>query len=950
VRTIAAPALVERESELDQLDAAIERATAGSGEVVLVEGPAGIGKSRLLAELAARAAGAGCSVSRARGAELEVTFPFGVLRQLIEPLVAKLPEADRDELLASVGAPVRELVALDTVDHEPGSRRDSFPVVHGAYWTVASLADRGPVALVVDDAQLSDEESLAALAYLARRAGDHPIVLAVAVRLHEPRSSLAPLEAIRSADETRLIRPRPLTQEGSRAMVRDVFGVEPEDGFAEACHELSGGNPLLLRELARTVAADGAAPVDIELERLGAARPERVTALVERRLRQLGPSAQTLAGAIAVLGADVELRHAAALADLDPSVAASAADELLEAGLLETVGRLCFVHPLVRGAVYAGVPPTARALMHAAAARLLACEDAPPERLAAHLLEAPTARDPWVVDRLRRAATRALDCGAAASAAAYLARALAEPRPAALRSALLHELGSAEARTGAPAAVDHLREALDTSDERSARVEVSRDLALALATLGRTADAVEVLERALAVTADRDAELALVLEGELLGYAQFDLATFPLMARRLEGRALPSRPRTAGERVILAYRAAVTPILGGSLEEAGRIAEQALGGGALLGEQTADAATFYTAVHMLVEGERFDVADAALDAALDDARARGSVLGFAIASTQRASVAYLRGAVDVAEMEVRTALDAAREAGWQIGLPMTISSLVEVLVERGRLREADELLASAGMAGDVPELLGFNWLLWSRGRLRLAQGEVDRGLDDLFDVGRRHAVAGLLPAREHWRAAAAPALAARGERERAVELAEEGLRLAGTLGTARLRGIALRGLGLATGGDPGIEMLREAETLLAACPARLEHARTLVELGAALRRANRRSDAQETLTAARPAAVRCSADALVARADEELAALGVRTPRRGGGGARLTPSELRVARMAAGGMSNPQVAQALFVSRKTVEKHLSNAYGKLAIGSREELADALRLADPTEPA
>lgn len=150
-------------------------------------------------------------------------------------------------------------------------------------------------------------------------------------------------------------------------------------------------------------------------------------------------------------------------------------------------------------------------------------------------------------------------------------------------------------------------------------------------------------------------------------------------------------------------------------------------------------------------------------------------------------------------------------------------------------------------------------------------------------------------------------------------------------------------LGVVVGGEEGLRRLEQAVAKLEGTPRKLDHAHALVEFGAALRRANRRSEAREPLRRGMDVAHRSGARPLAERAREELLACGAR-PRRLvlSGVESLTASERRVAQMAAEGMSNPEIAQALFVTRKTVETHLGHAYSKLEIGSREELAEALR--------
>jgi DNA-binding CsgD family transcriptional regulator len=937
-------ALIEREEEIAELRAALEDARGGSGRVVVIEGPAGAGKTRLLLEAGAMARTEETLVLEARGTELEAGFGFGVVHQLFDGLVVRSSPARQGALLAGAAGNARVLFGLGEPRAERAQpRHDPFALIHAVYWLCENLAAETPLALTIDDAHLGDAQSLGWLRFLADRIADLPVVVALTVLVDYPAPAAAELEAVRASNRTRVIRPRPISPEGSRAILTEVFGDPPEDAFLHACHEASGGNPFLLRELALALATAGVAPGDEAAPRVHRVQPREVAQHVAIRLARLPEPAQALARAAAVFGSEASLRHAAAVAELEPSASHPAADALFEAGLLSDVIPLRFAHPLVRAAVYAAIPQGARATAHRRAAALLALEDVPVEQVAAHLMAAERTGDQWAVAKLREAGRRALGNGAARSAVAYLSRALHEPPSAQVRPAVMRDLGSAEVRTGIADGISHLHAALEGTVDDATHAEVARELALALTTFGRTEDALQLLGGEIEALRRRDPEAALLLEADLLGYAQFAAASPGLLQDRLSRTARPERAATPGERAMMVHRAVAHSLAGAPLAEVADMAEEALGGGRLLTEQTADAPAFYVAVHILIDAERFETVDAALEQALDDARKRGSVLGFAIASTQRSSAAYLRGALHDADAEVAAALEAARQAGWEVGLPMTISAQIDVLVEQGRLDEAERALAEAGFLGEIPELPAFDWILFSRGRFRLARGDVEGGLDDLLRQADRQSRAGTLPIRMNWRTVVAPALASTGQTERARELAEEELRFARRIGTSRNLGMALRTLGFVMNGESGISYLRQAADVLERAPARLEYARTLVDLGAALRRSNRRSAARDALRAAIAIADRCGAAALAGEAAEELAALGVRAPMRPVTGiSALTPSELRVARLAARGMSNPEIAQALFVTRKTIEKHLGNAYSKLGIASRHDLRSALR--------
>jgi DNA-binding CsgD family transcriptional regulator len=231
--------------------------------------------------------------------------------------------------------------------------------------------------------------------------------------------------------------------------------------------------------------------------------------------------------------------------------------------------------------------------------------------------------------------------------------------------------------------------------------------------------------------------------------------------------------------------------------------------------------------------------------------------------------------------------------------------------------------------------------------VRIASRDRERGLADLLEADRRMSAAGMdLSARSDWVPAAALTLAELGQAEQARGLADRELAAATRFGSARRRGIALMTSGLLFGGDHGLPLLSDAVSVLECSPARLEHARALVSIGCTQRKLGLRRLSREPLSQGLDLADRLGAARLAERARAELLAAGAR-PRRTAltGVDALTPAELRTARMAAQGMSNREIAQALFVSTKAVEGQLSQAYGKLRIRGRGQLHDALGMAD-----
>lgn len=292
-------------------------------------------------------------------------------------------------------------------------------------------------------------------------------------------------------------------------------------------------------------------------------------------------------------------------------------------------------------------------------------------------------------------------------------------------------------------------------------------------------------------------------------------------------------------------------------------------------------------------------------------------------------------------------LESAREAysdGYDHELPGTLALLALCLIERGDLTGAAAALRLPGDQTRWRAQFSIARYLYALGRFQAASGSLREALQTLLDGGEAATRMNFSnPAANFgWRSEAALLAARLGEADRAAELVAEELRLARAFGAPHALGIALRAAGLIDGGDRGLELLAEAVTVLNGSDADLELARTLIDQGAALRRAGRRRDAREPLRRGLDVASRCGALVLAARAREELVAAGGRPRReRISGTDGLTASELRVARLAAQGLTKRQIAQALFVSMSTVSTHLGHVYAKLDINHRDQLPSAL---------
>jgi DNA-binding CsgD family transcriptional regulator len=932
-----ATALVERKHELAAIDAALGGVDEGAGAFLLFDGEPGIGKSALLRELIARAGERHVRVLSARATPIEQDVPFGVAMQLFAPVFEDASDAERKRLLAGPASLAASLLS--------GGEAEGAGSLQGLRWLVTRLARPRRLAIGVDDVQWCDGPSLRLLHALAPGLEDLPLVVAVTHRPDagaDPDSLAAGLPGVAGV---RTLRPAPLSEEASTTVVRELLA-RAEPVFCAACAHASGGNPYILRELVTTLRDAGLTGLASEAHDIDHVVPRSVASAALVRIARLGDDALQLAHAVAVLGDGASLELAARLAaqgagDGDVAQdAAATADELAAVGVLAPGLPLRFAHPLLAAAVHSDMPAVARQLAHARAAAALTETGAPATAVAAHLLLGPRPFDERAVASLLAAGQEALARDDILAAERSLAALLEQPLPDDVRRQAETGLALAEAAAGRATALARIQRALVGECEPAARGESLRALwRLHFARGEFTAAAACAREAYEAVGSHHP--LSPTLLAARLACATFgppdavEPEVVALRGQLVQGAFAGELPE---DPALLAQLAPLMALLGLPAERVRPMADAAFGPAvrdaaawngltlaflAAAGVYTEDVAR---AERAIAELERFAIA-------------RGSALAWSNARHMRAELRFRQGRLEEAIADAQESLDIAA-AGWAFWI-----SRAAGLVVRGQIARGD--LAAARTAQDLADAADQHALFaafgqTARGELLLAEGDPAAGLAALEGGGRRFAErgfsnAGVLP----WRPQAVVAAMALDDHDRAEALAAEELAEARRIGLQGRIGAALRARALATV-DVGerVSLLEEAVAALEPAIDRLELANTLADLGALHARRGRMAEAREPLARAAELARTCGAAPLAARADAARAATGAR----GRGRAdrdELTAAERQVAHLAAEGMTNREIAGRLIVTPKTVEWHLTHAYGKLGVKSRRELADAL---------
>ena len=925
-----------RDTLLAAADTVLSEMAAGRPVHFVLNGVSGVGKTALLRKATEQAEAKGCQVLRAQAHPLEQDYAFGVVRQLFQPALAALTDADRDGMLSGVVAPAKPVVwPGGGPGIEPGDT--GFAVLHALTALAGRLAELAPLVLVVDDLQWGDGASLQWLCQFLRGTDGTRAVLMTArtTGLHGTQDDLV---------EELVARLCPVGVGGLAladvvAFAAAAFGTEPEDVFVEACHRATGGNPFLLRALMSALAEAGVRP---DREAVGAVTEfssQRVSTWVLTRIRRADPRGAAVAEAVVILGEDAELPEVAALAGIGVEEAGQAARALSGMGLMYSWTSLRFVHSIVRDAVDGEIRQGRRRAAHAQAARILERGDHEPEQVSAHLLACDPIGEPWAAEVLRAAARTALNRGVSRVSARYLHRALDECLACATRFEVLAELGRAELAVDVRAASAHLNEAFeglaglaeDEQPEAAFVAQVVTDLTVAN---GVWSPAGGVPERAAKDLAERAPELAVAMDGFGIA-AGMNFPGFPL-AERLERLRKMAVGYPDSERFAAVMTAQYRSALGESREETVR---QALRANEMSDDRSAMALLAY--LHGCIvfnRAEEFDLSSRYVETLVNTAPLAGKPLFAEYGHGLGGVLAFHTGRLADAVDEIRAAIDirdgvsrgAVSPSAWE-------AMLIRAELARGEIVAAEAILASVGA---LEQWLPFYYapvLLAGRGLVRAHLGDLEGALADHRESGRRQAEFEVInPADNPWRSRAALLCHRLDRPGEAEELAREELALARTWGAPAAIGFALTALGRVTS---DIEPLAESLALLENTQSRLVYAVSAFQLGLAHHRASHRSDARALLEIAHRVATECGADRLAEQSAQALTRVAGRRPNAPKFGAEaLTAQERRIAGRAALGAGNRQIAEELFLTLRTVEHHLTAVYRKLGVEGRAGLA------------
>ena len=900
--------LVGREPERGDVERVLERARSGESATLALVGEPGIGKTALLDHAAERAGG--MRLLRARGVESEAQIPFASLLELLRPALGVLDRIPEPQALALEGA-----LAL-----RPARARERFAVDAATLSLLAAYAEQGAVAVLVDDAHWLDGPSAEALLFAVRRLVADPIAVLVAVREGEP--------SLLDGADLPTIRISGLSREEAASL---LDGLSPD--AAARLHDATAGNPLGLLELAHDAAELALAPE-------GA--PVLVSARISREfLRRMGELDEAERRALLLLATsdsgDLALLERASRR-LGVELSALSAAE--RTGLVSIrAGSVEFRHPLARSAIYAGARPEERRAMHRALASALPDRDI--DRRAWHLASAAAGVDEQASAALEQAGVRARDRSAYATAALAFERAGRLASDGERRARMVFAAAQESWHAGSvPRAVALLDEARASTGERSTVLEID-ELAGHIATRQGPVMRGHAILTAAAEHADPERAIAMLAEATAACFYAGNPAEMLVVAERAS--SLVPKGAAVRTRFLASIAIGVARVAGGDAAAGSEAIQEAVALAGASRELRDDLQLVPWLAIAPIFLREASTGRVLLDRALEVARERSAIGALPLVLDLVALDHATTDRWAVAEATYLEAIGLARETGQQTDLVFGLSGLARLQARRGRERECQANVAEALQLCDrLGTRLHEVWVVEALGMLELGLGEAERAVEHLKRQQRLVAALGitdpdLSPAPE-----LIDACCRLGRVQEAQALAEDFVAAAQAKGQPWSIARALRGQGLVASDNRFASTFEQALEQHANTPDAFEEARTQLAYGERLRRARNRRLAREQLRAALETFELLDARPWIDRARAELAASGETLRRRDTSTIdELTPQELQIAVLLAGGKTTREAAAALFLSPKTIEYHLRHVYLKLDIHSRDELARAL---------
>lgn len=920
------PHLVGRSDEFALLDRRLRDAAAGYGSVIVIEGDPGIGKSSLLAAVCQAAAARGISVMTAAASSFDGNRPLSVVRSLLR---------------SAADTPAELLHATQLGVAEPGPRYGlNEAIIDHLETALIGL----PRLIVVDDVQWADEASLSILGALSRRMGSQSGCLLIAGRYPEPRTRHESLVAELVYQGGTALRLGPLSEAAVAELVRLRFGAPPDAGMRAALAR-TGGNPFYLRTVLDHLDASG--PLTVSDGLVHAEEPAMTSSLREVVLGSVasvaGVSREVLRLA-AVLGASFSLSDLARMQAADPLSTWSRLEPALRAGLIEDYGdQLAFRHDLVREAVYAGIPASLRAELHRQAAEALAGTGCDATVIGSQLALAPCRPDGWAVGWLRRAAKEASSLSPG-TAAGFLRQAL-RMCPAELPEHdevvgelvfnLLWSAELAEAERLATGLAGHCN---DPALIGSIRLAIGWSQWVG----GRTVEAARVFREG----AEDDA-LPLVHRARLSAFAGW-VTVFHLNryqdARRLAAGALELTERVPDDlaRFMALITLAGLDYLDGQLhaaaEQMRRLVHAACRNSAA---ELRQLGPYIPLTLVLVDADRIAEADAAIAAGAEMSRQAESASVDALWHRTRAMRHFAAGDWDDALAELAALRSLAVDTGRQLGSALGEALSALIAVHRGDLAAAGDVLDDGAQDGGRPEFRA-HWIEWAAALRLEASGDNCGAYATLAEVWQRCTTGPRLDL--PWLGPDLVRLALATEQLPAARSATAVLEQLAIDGSPSVKAAALRARGL-TRQDAGA--LLDAARLYRSARRVFFEGMTLLEAGQLLLGTAGGAEARRVLDRSIEILAELRAAPALQRAVELRSRVGAqplkagRSATPGTGWHSLTRSERQVAELVAEGMSNPEIAARLVVSRRTVESHMARVLMKLECRSRTQVVRAV---------